>query len=219
MDRATSSRFRADRTRRTVPRRGRFDGAFTVLVVLLAVTRPGCLANSQNLDGDGPADGKPWATPVACPGVPKVYKVTDDLYRGGQPEDEGFRELAAMGIKTVVNLRTTATDRDETVAAGLAYEHIRFHPCFPEDEDVIRFLRIVTDPRRTPVFVHCWGGAERTSVMCAAYRIIVCDWSKGEATSEMLKGPFGFCPIWWNLVLYIQNLDVAKIQQALAPAQ
>jgi len=188
-------------------------------VVLLAVAGLGCTANVQNRDGDGPADGKAWATPVVCDGVPKLYKVTEDLYRGGQPEDGGFQALAAMGVRTVVNLRTIAEDRDQVTAAGLAYEHVGLHPCFPTDEAVIQFLRIATDPERTPVFVHCWFGSERASVMCAAYRIVVCGWSKDETVREMLEGPYGFSPFWWNLALYVQNLDVAKIQGALAPAQ
>ncbi len=35
------------------------------------------------------------------------------------------------------------------------------------------FLRIVTDPKRVPVLVHCQAGADRTGTMCAVYRIAV----------------------------------------------
>jgi len=202
-----------------MPRRGRFDGAATVLVVLLAAAGLGCTANAQKGNGNGAADGKAWATAVACEGVPKLCKVTADLYRGGQPEAKGLAALRLMGIKTVVNLRTIGTNRDEVTDAGLAYAHVGLHPCFPTDEAVIQFLRIVTDPERTPVFVHCWFGSERSSVMCAAYRMVVCGWSKEDAVREILEGPVGFSPFWWNLALFVENLDVAKIKQALAPAE
>lgn len=183
----------------------------------------GCLRHDSAHRGDdlppSATERATWAQPIPTEGIPNLCKVDADLYRGGQPKGEGYGELAAMGIKTVVNLRTTGTGRGETVDVGLAYERIWFRPWHPEDEDVIRFLRIATDPRRTPVFVHCQRGADRTSVMCAAYRIVVCGWSKDEAIREVTEGPFGFYFIWWNLMDYIRDLDVPKIEQALARAE
>ena len=32
------------------------------------------------------------------PGVPNFHKVSEDLYRGAQPTQEGFRELVKLGI-------------------------------------------------------------------------------------------------------------------------
>ena len=198
------------------------------LVILTAggLALAGCLGGLRH-DSPHRVDGLPpsaaeraaWAQPISTQGVPNLHKVTADLYRGGQPEVEGFRELAAMGIKTVVNLRTTGTDRGETASAGLAYERIWFRTWHPEDEDVIRFVRIVTDPSRTPVFVHCKRGADRTGMMCAVYRTVVCGWSKDEAIREMTEGGFGFDDRWRNLVGYVQDLDVPKIKQAIARAE
>ena len=37
-------------------------------------------------------------------GVPNFRTVNDQVYGGGQPSAEGFRNLAAMGVKTVVDL-------------------------------------------------------------------------------------------------------------------
>src|SRR5215470_5729202 len=33
-------------------------------------------------------------------------QMTPRLYRGGQPEEDEFKDLAALGIKTVIDLRT-----------------------------------------------------------------------------------------------------------------
>ena len=38
-------------------------------------------------------------------GVPNFRTVNDQVYGGGQPSAEGFRNLAAMGVKTVVDLQ------------------------------------------------------------------------------------------------------------------
>ena len=83
-----------------------------------------------------------------------------------------------------------------------------------QDEDVVRFLKIVTENNNTPVFVHCQFGSDRTGTMCAIYRIAVEGWNKNEAIEEMTEGGFGFHSIWSNLIDYIQNLDIDKIKNA-----
>jgi protein tyrosine/serine phosphatase len=170
--------------------------------------------NNESLNTrTAPATNRQWAADVNIEGVPNCHKVSDDLYRGAQPSEEGMRQLEKFSIKTVVNLRAFHSDRDEFKDANLSGEHISVKPWHPEDEDVIRFLKIVTDKSRTPVFVHCQYGADRTGTMCAIYRIAVQGWSKDEAIEEMTKGNFGFHEIWDNLVDYIRNLDIEKIKQ------
>ena len=83
-----------------------------------------------------------------------------------------------------------------------------------EDEEVVRFLKIVTDGERTPAFVHCQRGADRTGTMCAIYRVAVQGWSKDEAIEEMTKGGFGFYSGWKNLIEYIRELDIVEIKRS-----
>jgi protein tyrosine/serine phosphatase len=156
---------------------------------------------------------RPWAKDVNLTGVPNCHKVSDNLYRGAQPSEEGIKQLEKFGIKTVINLRAFHSDRDELKDANLRGEHISVKTWHPEDEDVVRFLKIVTDGNQTPVFVHCQYGSDRTGTMCAIYRIAVQGWSKDEAIEEMTKGNFGFHEIWANLIEYIRGLDIEKIKQ------
>jgi protein tyrosine phosphatase (PTP) superfamily phosphohydrolase (DUF442 family) len=154
-----------------------------------------------------------WARPVTKPGLPNLHRVSDMYFRGAQPNAEGMRELARMKVKTVVNLRAINSDRDEIGDEALAYEHISFKAWHAEDEDVLRFLRIVTDPERQPVFVHCQHGADRTGMMTAIYRIVVEGWSKDDAISEMTQGGYGFHAIWKDLVEYVRDLDVERLRK------
>ena len=156
-----------------------------------------------------------WAKRIEKPGLPNLHRVTEGLYRGAQPTAEGFRELKAMGIKTVVNLRSFHSDRDELGDTGLAYEHITMKAWHAEDKEVVRFLKIVKDKERTPAFVHCQHGADRTGTMCAIYRVAVCGWSKEEAIEEMTDGGFGFHRVWGNLVRYLRELDIESIKQQM----
>ena len=162
------------------------------------------------------ADARPWAEPLTGEGLDNFYRVAPQLYRGAQPTAEGMKTLKAMGIRTVVNLRSLHSDRDEIGDTGLAYEHIHFNPLHAEEEDVVRFLQIVTDPARRPVFVHCQHGSDRTGTMCAIYRVAVCGWTKDEALEEMTKGGFGFHKSFENLLRFVRGLDVEAMKRRAA---
>jgi len=154
-----------------------------------------------------------WATPIQQEGVPNLYKVSETLYRSAQPSAEGMKFLKTIGIETVVNLRSFHSDRDEIRSAGLIYEHIGMKAWHPEEEDVVRFLQIVTNPKHGPVLVHCQHGADRTGTMCALYRIAVQGWSKEEALKEMVQGGFGFHRMSENLIQWITGLDIDRIKK------
>jgi protein tyrosine/serine phosphatase len=121
-----------------------------------------------------------------------------------------------MGIKTIINLRSFNSDKGEIGKIKVGNEHIYFKTWHPEEEDIVRFLKIVNDPTKTPVFVHCQRGADKTGLMCAIYRVAVCGWSKEDALEEMTQGDFGFHSIWKNLVNYFQKLDIEKIKKMSA---
>jgi protein tyrosine phosphatase (PTP) superfamily phosphohydrolase (DUF442 family) len=154
-----------------------------------------------------------WAEPVKLEGVPNLFKVSPELYRSAQPTAEGFKNLKKLGIKTVVNLRSFHTDSTLLKDTGLDYEHIYMKSWHAENEDAVRFLKIVTDPKLTPVLVHCQHGADRTGTMASVYRIAVQSWTKEEAVNEMTEGGFGFHEVWANLPEWIKKLDVEKIRK------
>ena len=156
-----------------------------------------------------------WAELLAKPGLKNFHRVSADLYRGEQPEQEGMRQLHAMGIKTIVSLRKFHSDRDEIGDLPLGYERIPMSGVSPDDEEVVRFLKIVTDSQRLPVFVHCQHGSDRTGLMCAVYRIIVQGWEKSEAIRELREGGFGFNEKYFQSILrYLEAMDPAAMRTA-----
>ncbi len=156
-----------------------------------------------------------WASRVEMNGAANLHKLSDTLYRSAQPTAEGMKNLKALGIKTIVNLRSFHSDRDELKDLDLGYEHIYMKVWHPEREEVLRFLRIVTDPSRTPVLVHCQYGADRTGTMCAIYRIVIDKWSKEDAINEMREGGYGFHEVWTNLPKWIDDIDIQELQRDL----
>ena len=154
-----------------------------------------------------------WAHPLTKPGLPNLYQVSDDLYRGAQPTAAGMGELVTMKVRTVINLRSLHSDRRLIGSHSLDYEHINMKAWHAEDEDVVAFLKLVTDATRQPVFAHCKHGADRTGLVVAVYRIVVQSWTKEEAIAEMTTGGFGHHAIWRNLTDYIEQLDVDRIKR------
>jgi tyrosine-protein phosphatase SIW14 len=196
-------------------------------VILLGVAGSACrygpdvlrFTSMNNARANDHSAAEAWAQPMQVEGLPNLYKVSDGIYRGAQPTPEGMRALQQLGVRTVVNLREPDADAAGLRGTNLAYESIPMTAFRPNDDDVVRFLQIVSDPNHGPVFVHCKRGADRTGLMCAVYRVAVQGWTKEQALDEMTQGGFGFCEGYQGLVRYIRDLDVHAIRQrALLPA-
>jgi uncharacterized protein (TIGR01244 family) len=115
-------------------------------------------------------------------------QVDENLYRGGQPEKEEFQVLAAIGVKTVINLREDAKsyERSATEAAGMRYIHIPMSDSqYPVDAQIEQFLKTVNDKANGPYYVHCAGGRHRTGVTVAVYRFENYGWDIDKVYSEM----------------------------------
>ena len=160
-----------------------------------------------------------WAAPVELPGVSNLHRVSDRLYRGAQPTAEGVKSLHDLGVKTIVNLRDRHSDEDEIGELPIGYENITIKTWGFDSDDALAFLKIVTDNDRSPVFVHCQHGSDRTGTMCAVYRIVVEGWSKDDAIAELIGGDFGYHEIWSNLTRFLRELDVAALKTELENAR
>ena len=156
---------------------------------------------------------KVWAQRVKLEGVTNLHKISDELFRSAQPTAAGMKNLKEIGIETVINLRSFNSDREEIGLTGLAYEHIYMKAWHPEEKEIIRFLQIVSNPKRTPILVHCQHGADRTGTMSAIYRIAIQGWTKKEAIREMTEGGFGFHSVWTNLPPWIDDLDINSLKK------
>ncbi len=119
----------------------------------------------------------------------------EGIYRGAQPDEEGFKVLKAMGVKTVINFRyepELVTKEKKTVESlGINYVSIAWNGLGqPTKQDAEKFIQLVNNPANQPVFFHCRRGAERTGVMWACYRVAVDDWDPVKAHEEMKQYKF-----------------------------
>jgi len=154
-----------------------------------------------------------WQRPCddCIAGVDNFTKVSEKLWRGGQPDPDDpqvFRRLAAAGVKTVINLRHDHDDYPQLAGTGLRYLRIPMRAWHPEEEDIVLFLaalrRTMADPEAWPVYVHCAAGKDRTGYAIASYRIVEQGWDAETAIEEMFD--FRYNPIWFGNPSFLRHL-------------
>jgi len=120
--------------------------------------------------------------------VDNFGQVTDFYYRGGQPRGDEYDQLAAIGIKTIIDLRDDPKDYAKALTehAGMKYFNLPLNDKdYPPPDTASKFLSLVNDRENWPVYVHCAGGRHRTGAMTAVFRMTVQGWDAGRAYEEM----------------------------------
>jgi len=148
-------------------------------------------------------------------------QMDDRFYRGARPKDSDLRELASLGINTVIDLTDNSRSYEEPAvkAAGMRYVNIPLvDKSYPSADQVNEFMRVVNDPATGKFFVHCAGGRHRTGIMGAVYRFNVDHWNYDQAYAEMVKYDFytsnghgrqkDFVQDYWNQIQAKQNKAV-----------
>jgi protein tyrosine/serine phosphatase len=120
-------------------------------------------------------------------------QMDENFYRGARPKTEDFKSLAALGIKTVIDLTDNSREREQPAveAAGMRYVNIPIvDKSYPSMEQANAFLKVANDPTTGKFYVHCAGGRHRTGVMGAIYRFNHDHWNYDRAYAEMKQFDF-----------------------------
>jgi len=121
-------------------------------------------------------------------------QMDERFFRGSRPEKADYPALAALGVKTIIDLTDNSMEyeKPEVEAAGLRYVNIPMvDKSYPSMDQVNQFLKVVDDPATGKFFVHCAGGRHRTGVVGAVYRFNHDHWNLDQALAEMDQYEFG----------------------------
>ena len=120
-------------------------------------------------------------------------KINNNYYRGAQPKGSDYRDLAALGVKTIIDLQKDGPSNEAGLVTGEGMKFVRIRMTTseaPTDAQIAQFFEIVTNPANQPVFVHCAGGRHRTGTMTALYRMTFDGWNAAQAYTEMKQFRF-----------------------------
>jgi protein tyrosine/serine phosphatase len=120
-------------------------------------------------------------------------QMDERFFRGAQPKEADYKDLAALGIKTVIDLRDDpeSYERHDVEALGMHYVNIPMSDKnYPLSEQVDTFLKLANDPATGKFYVHCAGGRHRTGVMGAVYRFNHNKWNYDQVYAEMKQYDF-----------------------------
>lgn len=156
------------------------------LVTLLAIFALSIVAAAQDITvGQGKVKIKNFG------------QMDERFYRGAQPKEEDYKVLAAMGIKTVIDLQDDPKEYEKPIVESLGMKYVNIPMVgkkYPTEEATQAFLKVVNDPATGKFYVHCAGGRHRTGAMGAVYRFQFYHWNFDQVYAEMKK--FDFYTSW-----------------------
>jgi len=105
------------------------------------------------------------------------WQIAPGVYRSNNPSPERFDDLAALGLKTVVNLRgdvdvsPSKLVKWECAQRGITYvSHPLSHGRAPSREQLMALVNDMPTWAK-PVLIHCKSGADRTGLVSAIWRL------------------------------------------------
>jgi protein tyrosine/serine phosphatase len=174
--------------------------------VLLGAVLSGCTPEHNTITHG--ATGRAFAERDRDLPIGNAAKMADGIWRGAQPDAKGLKALRDRGFKTILNLRSYHSERDEAERLGLSVVEISIQADLlgsepPTERQLRRFFEVLLDPNARPVYFHCAHGADRTGTMAALYRIEVEGWTNDEAVDEMMA--FGYHTIYKDLIDFVKT--------------
>ena len=150
-------------------------------------------------------------------------KMDEYFYRGAQPKPDDYSALAALGVKTVIDLRDDPTDYEKTKAEAAQMQYVNIPMSDkkkPTEEQITAFFAVADDESKRPVYVHCVGGRHRTGLIGAMYRYNKYGWDYEQVYREMKN--YDYYSRWGHGAIkdyvreYYDKVKLAKA--AIAPA-
>ena len=143
-------------------------------------------------------------------------QMDDRFFRGAQPKQTDYKDLAQLGIHTIIDLRDDPEVYEKRLAESLGMTYINIpmiEKKYPTPEATELFLKTVSDPATGKFFVHCAGGRHRTGVMGAVYRFKFYNWNFEQVYKEMKQ--YDFYTKWGHGAFkdFVEDY-YAKLQQA-----
>lgn len=127
----------------------------------------------------------PDVQPIETHGLHRVYKLSDRIISGAEPETPAsLEEIAGMGVKTILSVDGKAPDVAGAEKLGLRYVHIPIRYKEITREEQMRIAKTFRE-LEGPFYVHCYHGQHRGPAAAAIGRVLVDGAAREQALAEM----------------------------------
>ncbi len=137
--------------------------------------------------------------------IPNQQTISPEIIRGGRPSNADLDQLKSQGYKTIINFENdaavVATEKAYAEKLGFKFVSRPMDPwSTPNDVQMNEVLKLMSDTKNQPLFIHCQHGRDRTGLVSAVYRVLNQKWTQTNAHDEMLA--LGFRKIFSNMDKY-----------------
>ncbi len=138
------------------------------------------------------AQAQPAVQDTAKPALVNYFELSPRLGTGGQPTEDGLRQIAAKGYKSIINIRSVgeqfdfAGEEKQALQLGLRYYTIPFMAKEPSEEQALAFDVLMAALKDSKVFVHCASG-NRVGGLMMIYLALVEGMPPDKAEQEARK--------------------------------
>ncbi len=119
--------------------------------------------------------------------VENAHWLTDSLLSGAQPEgDEAFRELASLGVKTLISVDGMRPDVDAARKHGMRYVHLPIGYDGVPHERAMELAKAIQE-LPGPIFIHCHHGKHRGPAAAVVACVVAGTMTNEQAVLSMKK--------------------------------
>jgi uncharacterized protein (TIGR01244 family) len=123
-------------------------------------------------------------------GVTNFAQVETTVACAGAATPESLAGIKKMGFNSVINLRlaneqgaSIEAEAEAAKAAGINFVHLPFNGGMPDPAVADQFMKIITEPKNNPAFIHCASG-NRAAAMWMIKRMLIDKWDAERASEE-----------------------------------
>lgn len=141
-------------------------------------------------------------------------QVNQNVLRGGMPTDEALKELKALGVSMILDLRQDGPgslhEKDLAEHLGIRYEHLPLRSTIaPTHDEIKHALALLQSEPSGKIYVHCLRGKDRTGTVVACYRIQHDGWNSEKALEEAKS--YGMSSLEWGMQAFIRSFTPVKL--------
>lgn len=127
----------------------------------------------------------PEAEPDEHSGLHNVYRLSDSIVSGAEPEGpEALAAIAEMGVKTILSVDGKVPDARSAEALGMRYVHVPIQYRGITDDELLQITKTFRE-LEGPFYVHCFHGQHRGPAAAAVGRVVLDEAPREQALAEM----------------------------------